>query len=93
MIQTSRRTLLTGLISFMASPAIVRASSLMSINSRLTAGEGWEWSPYYTAYPTGLFRDLALYGQAIHKISADGRCHDVMSIRIVDLDDALRVWG
>lgn len=62
MIQPSRRSLITGLISFMASPAIVRASSLMPINPRLVAGEGWEWSPYFTAYPigpTGMFHEFA----------------------------------
>lgn len=38
-IVTSRRTLITGLISFVAAPAIVRVSSLMPIKVQ---EDGWE---------------------------------------------------
>jgi hypothetical protein len=40
MIQLSRRSLITGLISLVAAPAIVRAGSLMPVSIRL-AGESY----------------------------------------------------
>jgi len=33
MIQTSRRSLITGLVSFLAAPAVVRAASLMPVKA------------------------------------------------------------
>lgn len=38
MIETSRRSLLTGLIAFVAAPAIVRAGSLMPVKQMLIPG-------------------------------------------------------
>ena len=35
MIQTSRRSLITGLVSFLAAPAVVRAASLMPVKALL----------------------------------------------------------
>jgi hypothetical protein len=47
----SRRSLITGLISLVAAPAIVRVSSLMPVKAYVP--ETFDWSPYYTVYPTG----------------------------------------
>ena len=44
--EMNRRSLIYGGLSLIAAPAIVRAASLMPVNSRLC--EGWVWhSPYY----------------------------------------------
>lgn len=71
MIQPSRRSLITGLISFMASPAIVRASSLMPVK-RMASVEDLLRQRMDEAYaltrkqlaeacygPTGLYHELA----------------------------------
>ena len=41
MIETSRRGLITGLVSFIAAPAIVRASSLMPVKVMPDLAEYW----------------------------------------------------
>jgi|HubBroStandDraft_2_1064218.scaffolds.fasta_scaffold00003_1 hypothetical protein len=84
MIQTSRRTLLTSLISFMASPAIVRAASLMPVKPMVSAEDLLHQrlsacidevlqhisdSLYGAAGPTGVWSDLSL---AATKITFDG---------------------
>ena len=48
----SRRSLITGLISLVAAPAIVRVSSLMPVKA-MEPEAAFEWSPFYTAYPVG----------------------------------------
>ena len=43
-LETSRRKLIVGAMSLIAAPAIVRASSLMPINAKLSdLTRGWKW--------------------------------------------------
>ncbi len=50
-MEISRRRLITGLVSFVAAPAIVRASSLMPVKA---------WVPRL-GYPTMIMRDVWAY--------------------------------
>lgn len=49
MIHTSRRSLITGLVSFLAAPAVVRAASLMPVKALPEAA--FEYSGYYSVIP------------------------------------------
>jgi hypothetical protein len=51
----SRRGLITGLISFVAAPAIVRAASLMPVKA-LEAE--FEFSGFYSLYSTGFYGEM-----------------------------------
>ncbi len=50
-IEPNRRGFITGLISLVAAPAIVRVLSLMPVKAIEDAE--FDWSPFYTAYPIG----------------------------------------
>lgn len=46
----TRRGLLTGLVAFVAAPAIVRAGSLMQISPKLTSNDMTVWASHQTGY-------------------------------------------
>lgn len=46
----TRRGLLTGLVAFVAAPAIVRVESLMQISPKLTSGDMTVWASNQTGY-------------------------------------------
>jgi hypothetical protein len=83
MIETSRRSFITGLVSFVAAPAIVRAANIMPVKSvDLPNGILWEFtqdgmvygrSPMMDALP--LLQDLAVYGSAAYETRDGKRYH------------------
>ena len=77
MIETSRRSFITGLVSFVAAPAIVKASSLMPVKSLdneylwrfdVVTGEVYGRSPMMDAIEELrlIQQDLIVYGTSAH---------------------------
>jgi hypothetical protein len=83
MIQPSRRSLITGLVSFMAAPAIVRAASLMPVKPMLSpediafqsVNEARDrlmiWESTAGGF-TGWYRDLFFSGIACYRVNPLG---------------------
>ncbi len=82
----SRRSLITGLVSLVAAPAIVRAGSLMPVKALDDAA--FEFSPYYTAFPINPSRytDLAAIMREVRLSYLEGEYH--FSVRGYEIVDA-----
>ena len=71
----NRRSLITGLISLVAAPAIVRAGSLMPVKALDDAA--FEFSPYYTVIPINapLYNDLAVMMREVTRAYLQNEYH------------------
>jgi hypothetical protein len=81
-----RRTFLTGLVSVIAAPAIVRASSLMPVRLVTWADDGMLFSERYAwakVVPPNLWRDLVLYGTVTVK-QEFGELGEYRGMRIIE---------
>lgn len=85
----ARRSFITGLVSFVAAPAIVRAESLMRIKPERIEGRG-----LYDHYGVGpamqaMRSDLMAFGTGVVFVSSDGRPSHIAHQSRVTFDDAM----